>query len=145
MACVTAGEIEIDLETGERLHRTRQVRRETGGVLDARAARKIDTGDGERRGVRVGRRNRGAEGERARTGTTDIGGGIAVVELQCGRARDGHGLAEAERQCDGIADMLDSCPRVKRWPGSLSARRLAGWLATWARRPHPASRSPSTQ
>ena len=44
-------------------------------------------------------------------GATDIGGRSAVIERQRRRARDGHGLVEAERQRDRIAGVLDSGPR----------------------------------
>src|SRR5260370_40807765 len=80
-------------------------------IMDARAGRKIDRGDGKGRGVRVGRRDRGAEGERARARATDIDGRSAVIKLQWMRASDFHALVEAERQCGGIAGVVDSCSR----------------------------------
>jgi len=59
-------DVGIDLKTGERPHRAREVRRRTEESLMLAPVGRLTAVMARARGVRVGRRDRGAEGERAR-------------------------------------------------------------------------------
>ena len=77
----------VDLKTGKSLRCTGEVRGEAARVLDARAARKIDPGDGEREVLVSVDADSGAEDERIGPGAAHISGGIAIIERQRRRCR----------------------------------------------------------